>query len=213
MLSTMRVLFGVGTLALCTRAASPPAELFSDLIAQKVSAVASNLSSPALYPEYTDADGKWQYFVADTWTTGFFNSLLYALHNRSLACSDTQSSDGTLNTTDWLGFARAWTVPEVALETTNTLGHDVGFVSFPFQDELQLYVPPYHSCSVASNISERDPTNQTAIDAVNAFASDLAARFSPTVGCTRSWDTDDPTDFTVRVFNLRLQCLVHSASL
>ena len=36
------------------------------------------------------------------------------------------------------------------------------------------------------------------MDAVNAFAADLAARFNPTVGCTRSWDTADPTDFTVR---------------
>ena len=44
----------------------------------------------------------------------------------------------------------------------------------------------------------RNPSNQTAIDAVNAFASDLAARFDPTVGCTRSWNTSDPTDFTVR---------------
>ena len=26
----------------------------------------------------------------------------------------------------------------------------------------------------------------------------LAARFSPIVGCTRSWDTADPTDFQVR---------------
>lgn len=32
---------------------------------------------------------------------------------------------------------------------------------------------------------------------MNAFASDLASRFNPTVGCTRSWDTADPTDFTV----------------
>lgn len=43
----------------------------------------------------------------------------------------------------------------------------------------------------------RNPTNQTAIDAVNMFATDLANRFNPIVGCTRSWDTADPTDFQV----------------
>lgn len=44
---------------------------------------------------------------------------------------------------------------------------------------------------------KRDPTNQTAITAVKNFANDLANRFNPIVGCTRSWDTTDPTDFEV----------------
>ena len=43
----------------------------------------------------------------------------------------------------------------------------------------------------------RNPENETAIEAVNAFANHLAARFNPTVGCTRSWDSADPTDFQV----------------
>ena len=43
----------------------------------------------------------------------------------------------------------------------------------------------------------RNPKNQTAIDAVNMFATDLANRFNHIVGCTRSWDTADPTDFQV----------------
>lgn len=43
-----------------------------------------------------------------------------------------------------------------------------------------------------------NPLNETAITAVNRFASDLAARFSPVVGCTRSWDTPNPIDFQVR---------------
>ena len=132
---------GVGALA----SPSPPAELFSTLIAQKVSSTASNLSSPTLYPEYTDASGNWQYFVADTWTTGFFPSLLYALHTRSALCSSAQTSDNTLNDTDWLDLARSWSASEVALESNNTLGHDVGFVSFPFQDELEVCVPLFPS--------------------------------------------------------------------
>ena len=31
----------------------------------------------------------------------------------------------------------------------------------------------------------------------NAFAKELAARYSPVVGCTRSWDTSDSTRFQV----------------
>ena len=37
---------------------------------------------------------------------------------------------------------------------------------------------------------------------MNAFAADLAARFSPTVGCTRPWDSPDPTLFRVIIDNM-----------
>ena len=50
----------------------------------------------------------------------------------------------------------------------------------------------------------RNPHNQTAITAVNAFSDDLAKRFSPIVGCTRSWDSSDPTDF--QVGSLKIPC-------
>lgn len=121
------------TLGTGVRAATPPSELFSSIIAQKVSQVASNFSSPALYPEYTDDSGKWMYFQADTWTTGFFPAMLYALNTRASLCSE-----GGLNETDWLGEARRWSTPEVALETNNTQGHDVGFLSYPFQAEIVM---------------------------------------------------------------------------
>jgi len=49
-----------------------------------------------------------------------------------------------------------------------------------------------------THLATRNPENQTAINAVNAFATMLAARFSPVVGCTRSWDAPNPTDFQVR---------------
>ena len=49
----------------------------------------------------------------------------------------------------------------------------------------------------------RDPTNDTAKAAVQSFASSLAGRFSPIVGCTRSWDnTTDETDFEVIIDNM-----------
>ena len=114
---------------------SPQIELFSSDIASKVSNTGSNFSREGWYPEYTDSSvGQWQYFPTDTWTTGFFPSMLYALNTRTTLCQ----SDSNLKSVDWLGLARNWASLEVQLETTNTLGHDVGFVSFPFQEELKL---------------------------------------------------------------------------
>ena len=55
--------------------------------------------------------------------------------------------------------------------------------------------------STADGDTLRNPQNETAIQAVNAFANHLAARFNPIVGCTRSWDSADPTDFQVRLEN------------
>ena len=51
---------------------------------------------------------------------------------------------------------------------------------------------------------DRNPNNQTAVKAVNAFATALARRFNPIVGCTRSWNTADPTDFQVGSYFQRL---------
>jgi hypothetical protein len=47
-----------------------------------------------------------------------------------------------------------------------------------------------------------NPWNETAKTAVNTFAQALAARFSSVVGCTRSWDSADPTDFKVGSLSL-----------
>lgn len=51
-------------------------------------------------------------------------------------------------------------------------------------------------------IINRNPTNATARATVNTFASMLAARFNPIVGCTRSWDAADPEDFQVIIDNM-----------
>ncbi|CAL1703458.1 unnamed protein product [Somion occarium] len=59
-----------------------------------------------------------------------------------------------------------------------------------------------------------NPDNQTAIAAVNKFATALAARYNPIVGCTRSWDAADPTDFQVIIDNMmNLQVLFASYAL
>jgi len=48
----------------------------------------------------------------------------------------------------------------------------------------------------------RNPGNVTAQTAVIKFANFLAGRFNPLVGCTRSWNTADPTDFQVITSNM-----------
>ncbi|KAI0792824.1 glycoside hydrolase family 88 protein [Abortiporus biennis] len=175
-----------------------PSELFSPLVSQKVLATAQIIQNPASYPQWTDrVQGAWQYFAPDTWTSGFFPSTLYALHTRAQLCAKSSGNDGGLSETDWLGLGRTWSAAEVPSETKTSVGHDVGFLSFPFMDELAI-----------------NPSNETAQAAVNNFANELAARFDPIVGCTRSWDTSDPTDFQVIIDNMmNLQVLFASAAL
>ncbi|KAJ6500596.1 glycoside hydrolase family 88 protein [Mycena sanguinolenta] len=161
-----------------------PAQLYSNLIPQKVLATDKALPIPVEYPQYTDTQvGHWLYFVPDTWTSAFFPTTLYALNTRKNLCGAT-SANG-LNAANWLTLGRSASNGLIPLELHNSQGHDVGFLSFPFVEELTI-----------------NPTNQTALTAVNQFAADLAARFNPTVGCTRSWDTADPTDFTVIIDNM-----------
>ncbi|KAI0806900.1 d-4,5 unsaturated-glucuronyl hydrolase-like protein [Fomes fomentarius] len=143
-------------------------ELFSPLVKEK-------------YPQLTDrVEGKWVWFPADYWTTGFFPATLYALYERTKLC---RSDVG--NAAQWLDLGRTWATGEIPLEVHNGQGHDVGFLSFPFMDELAV-----------------NQTNDTAIHAVKAFSDLLAARFSPVVGCTRSWDAADATDFQVIIDNM-----------
>ncbi|KDQ59641.1 glycoside hydrolase family 88 protein [Jaapia argillacea MUCL 33604] len=178
-------------------ALTPPSQLFSPLISQKILATASN-TSQTLYPQYTDTLlGQWQYFVPDTWTSGFLPSLMYAMNTRATLCPNGTDGAAAVGGGTWVELGRSWSAAEVPLETVNTVGHDVGFLSFPFVDELAL-----------------NPQNQTAIAAVNAFANDLAARYNPSVGCTRSWDTADPTLFTVIMDNMmNLDILLQSEAL
>jgi len=179
-----------------TAGTETPAELFSPLIPAKVLKTFEALPKPVQYPQYTDSSvGKWQFFVPDTWTSGFFPVTAYALNTRKNLCGATPANG--LGTADWLTLGRSASNGLIPLETKNSQGHDVGFLSYPFREELVI-----------------NPKNQTAIDAVNKFAQDLANRFNPIVGCTRSWDTTDPTDFTVIIDNMmNLEVLFHSQAL
>ncbi|KAI0668478.1 d-4,5 unsaturated-glucuronyl hydrolase-like protein [Trametes maxima] len=175
-----------GASAAATGLAAPPPELFSPLVAQKVLKTAQSFAGANPYPQYTDRElGNWELFSADQWTAGFFPATLYAMYERTKLCGPT-SGDAK----QWLELGRTWSTGEIPLELRTGVGHDVGFISYPFMDELQI------------DKLERERDNVTAVKAVNAFATALAARFSPIVGCTRSWDSPDPTDFQVIIDNM-----------
>ncbi|TFK43016.1 glycoside hydrolase family 88 protein [Crucibulum laeve] len=177
-------------------AATPPTQLFSPLIPAKVLATFGALPKPIQYPQYTDTSaGKWLYFIPDTWTSGFFPTTPYALNTRKTLCGATPQNG--LGSADWVALGRSASSGLVPLEIKNGQGHDVGFLSFPFVEELAV-----------------NPNNETAKTAINNFARLLANRFNPIVGCTRSWDTSDPTDFQVIIDNMmNLEVLFHSADL
>ena len=115
-----------------------PPHLFSPLIAQKLLACAQLTPGvPTSYPQYTTRDtGVWRYFGADTWTSGFLPATFYALAERATICS---SSLNDTTATQWLEIARSSATGEIPLETHTSVGHDVGFLSFPFVDELNMY--------------------------------------------------------------------------
>ncbi|KAH9961073.1 d-4,5 unsaturated-glucuronyl hydrolase-like protein [Russula dissimulans] len=173
-----------------------PPELFSPLIPQKLLATAQLAQrTSTLYPQYTTRDtGAWLFFGADTWTSGFLPATFYALAERAAICPC--SMNGTTSA-QWLEIARSSVAGEIPLEVLTHVGHDVGFLSFPFVDELTV-----------------NPYNETALHAIETFAAALAARFSPVVGCTRSWDTANPTDFQVIIDNMmNLEVLFSAADI
>ncbi|KAG6853445.1 hypothetical protein C0991_004370 [Blastosporella zonata] len=176
-------------------ALSPPAELYSPIVPQKVLATFNALPNPVKYPQYTTTTGNWLYFVPDTWTSGFFPATPYALNARQKVCPPTPGN--ALGIANWLTLGRSASTGLIPLEAGNNQGHDQGFLSFPFTEELAV-----------------NPANTTAQAAIKAFSKLLAARFNPIVGCTRSWDTADPTDFTVIIDNMmNLDLLFHAADI
>ncbi|KAG8721611.1 hypothetical protein FRC08_011801 [Ceratobasidium sp. 394] len=180
----------------------PPQQLTSPLIATKLEKTASKLGSPPTYPQWTYlvGNGSWQYFPAATWTSGFFPASLYLMNTRK---SELCKGDGSTGQVDWLAGAEKWMqgLDPVANPNAGLFGvrHDVGFLSFGWFEALRL-----------------NPNNKQAKDAINAYATALASRFNPIVGCTMSWDptTDDPQAFRVIIDNMmNLELLIVSSKL
>jgi hypothetical protein len=124
-------------------AASPrlPNHLFDPLIAQKLLTTAHLAPGiPTSYPQYTTRDtGAWILLPADTWTSGFLPATFYVLAERAKLCP--RSMHGTTRD-QWLEIARTSATGEIPLEEHTSVGHDVGFLSFPFVYELAVYVTP-----------------------------------------------------------------------
>jgi hypothetical protein len=132
----MYTLIIIYSLLATTSANNPSAELFSSLIPQKVLATFKALPDPIQYPQYTTTDGTWEYFSPDTWTSGFFPATGYALNTRKKLCG--ASNANGLGAADWIALSRAANSGLIPLEKKTGVGHDVGFLSFPFVEELVM---------------------------------------------------------------------------
>ena len=121
----------------------PPKQLTSPLVATKLSKTAATLatSGAPTYPQWTylSGSGKWQYFPAATWTSGFFPASLYLMNARkSVLCK----GDNATGQTNWLTSAESWMkgLDPVANPNAGLFGvrHDVGFLSFGWFEALRL---------------------------------------------------------------------------
>lgn len=174
----------------------PAKQLVSPLIPSKLLATTKSLPSPIKYPQWTTSTGSWSFFPPDSWTSGFLSTSLYALNTRKTLCGATAKNQ--LGIADWIQLGRETSAALAQLTINNGVGHDVGFLSYPFMEELKVCVDFFcrtlrELISVCSNSK-----NTTAARIINEFAMTLAERFNPTVGCTRSWGETDSADFQVR---------------
>ncbi|KAF8761275.1 Glycosyl Hydrolase Family 88 [Rhizoctonia solani] len=184
---------------------APPSQLISPLIESKLTSTAGSLSSnnPTTYPQWTylSGNGTWQYFRAATWTSGFFPASLYLMNTRkSVLCTN----DSETGSTDWLAAAQSWMQGLDPVANSNAglfdgVRHDVGFLSFGWLEALTL-----------------NSNDDKAKAAINSYATYLASRFNPNVGCTMSWDppSSDPTQFLVIIDNMmNLELLIVASKL
>lgn len=133
----LQLAFCASCISVATASVLPPDQLMSPLVSEKILRTARSPLNPMQYPQYTDRTaGDWLYFVPDTWTSGFFPATLYAMRTRAELCQW-----GEDNASIYLNLGRQWSTAEIPLETDNTVGHDVGFLSYPFVAELAVSAP------------------------------------------------------------------------
>lgn len=114
-------------------AAEPPKELYSSLVSSKILATAGDRRDGKSYPHNTDqVNGIWNYVATNWWTSGFFPATLYSMNRRSELCPN------TVDKVDWVNLGQVWSADLTSLLIKNSVGHDVGFISFPFVDELAM---------------------------------------------------------------------------
>ncbi|CAE6411718.1 unnamed protein product [Rhizoctonia solani] len=119
---------------------------------------------------------------------------------KSVLCKN----DAGTGSTDWLAAAQNWMQGLDPVSNLNAglfegVRHDVGFLSFGWFEALAL-----------------NPNDDKAKAAINSYATYLASRFNPNVGCTMSWNppSRDPTQFQVIIDNMmNLELLIISSRL
>lgn len=174
---------------ICNRNAPAASSLItSPLIFSKYEKTSSNYRANS-YPSITSKTGTWDWYGNDYWTSGFFPGLLYLLNERRNLCP------GKTNV-DWLARARQWSASLVPLQSHNTVGHDTGFLSYPYSSELKI-----------------NPNNSTAQKGIKDFAKLLADRFSDKVGCTSSWDSSYPNFLVIMDNMMNLDLLFEAGDL
>ncbi|KAJ8091876.1 hypothetical protein PM082_024108 [Marasmius tenuissimus] len=173
-----------------------PTELYSPLIPTKLLHTFNNLPNPIEYPHYTSQyhGNEWNYFAPqDVWTSGFFPATLYEMNKRRELCRNGNAS----GTVDWVELGRRASTGLAKLPGTNRRSHDVGYLSYPFLEEVEV-----------------NPSNEIAVSIVNAFARDLANLYVPAAGVTRSWDRGKPSVVKVIIDNImNIDLLFTSAEL
>jgi unsaturated chondroitin disaccharide hydrolase len=143
-----------------------------DFFGSQVNATLAQIPNVTLYPTNGACAGcyDWATDKAGDWVAGFFSGILFRLHSHAVAIGDAIAAAYWLS----VGTIRTQGIfPDQYITST----HDVGFMTM-----YSLY-PMYLATG---------KTNQTIFDALVTTAHSLATRFSPIVGCFRSWGSPNP---------------------
>lgn len=136
MLKFQLSLMGVVLCLLTCSAITPPKDLYAKTISTKLSRTTKNYAGT--YPQVTNHGNPatWVLISPASWTSSFFPATMYELHRRQTLCPS--HSDGV----NWLTRGRKWSDAVLAMSNGNHQGHDQGFLSFPFVEELKMFVLP-----------------------------------------------------------------------
>ncbi|XXG96836.1 hypothetical protein Hte_003127 [Hypoxylon texense] len=156
---------------------------------------------PVLFPEYTKPGGKGAEYVyreLEFWTSGFFPASLYLLLERRRRHAQKVRDMGLSSEYEphelQLQFACKWWTDSLHANATLKTTHDLGFMIASW-----------------ARVAWELEGDARAYDTTITAAKSLTARYSPVVGCIRSWDTcntrrysflDPDKDFLVIVDNL-----------
>lgn len=171
----------VSMAAAAALAAKLDASAFYDTIMKQANASIAQVASTTAYPSNSQCTSCYGWATTagyNSWTAGFFPGLLLKLNNYTSLVQPDGSAAW------WLANGAAWS-NGIASNEYNTGTHDVGFMVVP------TFVAQYKLTG-----------NTTARDIAITTAHSLAVRFSPVVGCIRSWGSLTDATFEVIIDNM-----------